>query len=138
MPTDWNANQMREFLFSIFIPLRGYSYKLCFSSVGGNLENIPSDCDTPKKLKTFFSSFRRTAGKVFIRPDRYITTTPQVYRYIYYKFVYFTDKFDSFRDSHMLNYIFEGREKTADSKKHIARLFLGSLKTDIVCYCYVM
>ncbi|XP_076091915.1 uncharacterized protein LOC143063580 isoform X2 [Mytilus galloprovincialis] len=77
MPTDWNANQMREFLFSIFIPLRGYSYKLCFSSVGGNLEDIPSDCDTPKKLKTFFSSFRRTAGKVFIRPDRYITTTPQ-------------------------------------------------------------
>ena len=35
----------------------------------------------------------------------------------------------------MLNNIFEGREETADSKKHIARLFLEYLKTGILVTC---
>ena len=55
-----------------FPGIRGYSYDLCFSSVGGELETIPEDICTPDELRVYLDNFRRTPGMLFIRPRQYI------------------------------------------------------------------
>ncbi|CAC5421212.1 G2H3 [Mytilus coruscus] len=72
---SWTPDELRDFIINQFPPLRGHSYELLYSVVGGSLKTFPTEINTPDRIKVFLDDIRRSPGTLFIRPNDFLTAT---------------------------------------------------------------